>query len=115
MSEASGQAERATIAYVLKGFPRMSETFIAGEIYRLEQAGLRLRLFATKQDEAYRHPVVDRIRAPLVYLPAVRSPSRSASLLAWLAATLPTFRSAIFRCARRRPLGLARAAAAALA
>jgi glycosyltransferase involved in cell wall biosynthesis len=113
--EASGHAERGTIAYVLKGFPRMSETFIAGEIYRLEQAGVRLRLFATKQDETYRHPVVDRIRAPLVYLPAVRSPSRSASLLAWLAATVPTFRSAMLRCARRRPLGLARAAAAALA
>ena len=84
----------------------MSETFIAGEIYRLEQTGLRLRLFATKQDETYRHPVVDRIRAPLVYLPAVRSPSRSASLLAWLAVTVPTFRSAMLRCARRRPLGL---------
>ena len=115
MSDASGHAEHGTIAYVLKGFPRMSETFIAGEIYRLEQAGVRLRLFATKQDEAYRHPVVDRIRAPLVYLPGVRSPSRSASLLAWLATNVPTFRSAIFRCARRRPLGLARAAAAAFA
>src|SRR5919199_1915142 len=115
MPDASGQAEPGAIAYVLKGFPRMSETFIAGEIYRLEQAGLRLRLFATKRDEAYRHPVVDRIQAPLVYLPPVRSPSRSASLLAWFATNAPAFRSALVRCARRRPLGLARAAAAAFA
>jgi glycosyltransferase involved in cell wall biosynthesis len=115
MPDASGQAGPGTIAYVLKGFPRMSETFIAGEIYRLEQAGLRLRLFATKQDEAYRHPVVDRIRAPLVYLPPVRSPSRSASLLAWLATNVPAFSPALVRCARRRPLGLARAATAAFA
>jgi glycosyltransferase involved in cell wall biosynthesis len=115
MPDPSGRAGPGTIAYVLKGFPRMSETFIAGEIYRLEQAGLRLRLFATKQDEAYRHPVVDRIQAPLVYLPPVRSPSRSASLLAWFATNVPAFRSALLRCARRRPLGLARAAAAAFA
>jgi glycosyltransferase involved in cell wall biosynthesis len=115
MPDAAHQAPPGSIAYVLKGFPRMSETFIAGEIYRLEHAGLRLRLFATKQDETYRHPVVDRIQAPLVYLPPVRSPSRSASLLAWLASNLPAFRSALVRCARRRPLGLARAAAAAVA
>ena len=40
-----------SVAYLLKGFPRLSETFIASEIYRLEQAGLDIRLFATKQDE----------------------------------------------------------------
>ena len=28
------------VAYVLKGWPRISELFIASEIYRLEQAGL---------------------------------------------------------------------------
>jgi glycosyltransferase involved in cell wall biosynthesis len=105
----------AEIAYVLKGFPRMSETFIAGEIYRLEQAGLGLRLFATKQDEAYRHPVVDRIQAPLTYLPSTTSLSRSTPLRTWLATNLPTFQPALTRCARRRPIGLARAATAAFA
>src|SRR3954454_7641268 len=110
MSEASGQAERGTIAYVLKGFPRMSETFIAGEIYRLEQAGVRLRLFATKQDEAYRHPVVDRIRSPLTYLPSTTSLSRAAPLTGWLVTNVPLFRQPLARCARARPRGLARAA-----
>src|SRR4029077_10136515 len=93
-----------TIAYVLKGFPRMSETFIAGEIYRLEQARLRLRLFALKQDEAYRHPVVERIEAPLTYLPQTTSLSHAAPLTGWLATNVPRFRPALLRCARRRPL-----------
>ncbi len=31
-----------TVAYVLKGFPRISETFVASEIYRLEQLGVPL-------------------------------------------------------------------------
>jgi glycosyltransferase involved in cell wall biosynthesis len=105
---------QGTIAYVLKGYPRMSETFIAGEIYRLEQRGVALRLFATKQDEDYRHPVVDRIQAPLTYLPSTTSLSGSAPLVPWLIRNVPTFRGAIVRCARARPIGLLRAASAAL-
>src|SRR5215813_9163054 len=34
------------IGYVLKSYPRMSETFIANEIYLLEKLGLKLRLFS---------------------------------------------------------------------
>ena len=37
-----------SVAYILKGFPRLSETFIASEIYRLEQEGIRLRLIVIK-------------------------------------------------------------------
>ena len=33
----------SSVAYVLKGYPRLSEIFIASEIYRLEQAGQRAR------------------------------------------------------------------------
>src|SRR2546428_10072371 len=40
-----------TIAYVLKGFPHLSETFIASEIYRMERAGLRLRLYVIKPSD----------------------------------------------------------------
>ena len=53
-----------TVAYVLKGFPRRSETFIASEIHRVEQLGVPVRLFVLKPaDEPDRHPVVGRIRA----------------------------------------------------
>jgi glycosyltransferase involved in cell wall biosynthesis len=109
------RAADGSIAYILKGFPRMSETFIAGEIYRLEQAGIRLRLFVIKQDEVYRHPVVDRIRARPDYLPATSPLSRTTPLRRWLASNLGNFRPALRRTARRRRLGLVRAATAALA
>ena len=36
------------VGYVLKGYPRRSELFIASEIWRLEQLGVPLRLFVLK-------------------------------------------------------------------
>ena len=52
------------VAYVLKGFPRLSEMFIASEIYRLEQVGQRLRLYVVMPpDESMRHEIVDRIQS----------------------------------------------------
>ena len=33
------------VAYVLKGYPRVSELFIASEIHRLEQLGVDLDLY----------------------------------------------------------------------
>ena len=105
----------SSVAYVLKGWPRISELFIASEIYRLEQAGLPLRLYVIKPpDEAQTHPVVDRIDAPTEYLPPATSLSET-TLAAWLRANLPAFDPALRRTARRHPAGLARATAKALA
>src|SRR5262244_165090 len=60
------------IGYVLKSYPRMSETFIANEIYLLEKLGLRLRLFSILDlSDPQRHAVVDATRAPVDYLPQV--------------------------------------------
>jgi glycosyltransferase involved in cell wall biosynthesis len=106
-----------TIAYVVKGFPRLSETFIASEIYRLEQVGLPLRLYVLKPVEQHEgappHAVVGQIRARPVYLPATSSLS-GVSRTRWLASNLPAFKPALRRVARRRPLGLLRAGKAAL-
>jgi glycosyltransferase involved in cell wall biosynthesis len=105
----------SSVAYVLKGWPRISELFIASEIYRLEQAGLPLRLYVIKPpDEAQTHPVVDRIQAPTEYLPSTTSLSET-TLVAWLRENLGPFLPALRRTARRHPKGLARATAAALA
>src|SRR3954452_11877280 len=104
-----------SVAYVLKGWPRISELFIASEIYRLEQAGLPLRLYVIKPpDEAQTHPVVDRITASTEYLPAATSLSET-TLLAWLRENLRPFLPALRRTARRHPKGLARATGMALA
>ncbi|MEI2298172.1 glycosyltransferase family 4 protein [Ensifer sp. MJa1] len=58
------------IAVVLKGYPRLSETFIAQELLGLERAGLDLVLIALRRPtDAKRHPVHDEIRAEVHYLP----------------------------------------------
>ncbi len=58
------------IAIVLKGYPRLSETFIAQEIHALERRGLRLRLYSLRHPtESSVHPVHREIQAPVVYLP----------------------------------------------
>ena len=58
------------IAIILKGYPRLSETFIAEEIHALEQAGVALTIFSLRHPtEGKTHPVHEAIRAPVVYLP----------------------------------------------
>ena len=39
------EGRQASIGYVLMGFPRVSETFIASELHRVERAGVSVRLF----------------------------------------------------------------------
>jgi len=58
------------IAVVVKGYPRLSETFIAQEIRALEQAGLTLDLISLRRptDKAV-HPIHREISAPVNYLP----------------------------------------------
>jgi glycosyltransferase involved in cell wall biosynthesis len=61
---------RRKIVVVLKGYPRLSETFIAQELLGLEQAGLELILIALRRPtDKKRHPVHDEIKAPVSYLP----------------------------------------------
>ncbi len=92
------------IAYVMNGFPRLSETFITNEIHLLEQLGIRLRLISVKREnESKKHGVVDAIRAPLLYLPAVTSLS-GRHLLGWLLDNAGVFVSSHLRIVRRRPL-----------
>ncbi len=106
-----------SVGYVLMGFPRVSETFIASELLRVEQAGVPVRLFVVKPVEAHerglRHPVVDAIRARPEHLPDAASLTRP--LHRWRPADVAPFAPALRRVLRRRPLGLAKAAAAALA
>jgi glycosyltransferase involved in cell wall biosynthesis len=58
------------VAFVLKGYPRLSETFIAQEIAALERRGLPITIVSLRKPaESRRHPVHGEIRAPLLYLP----------------------------------------------
>jgi len=104
-----------SIAYVIKGFPRLSEIFIASEILRLETSGVPVRLLVLKaEDEAVHHPVVDEIRAVREQLTPAGSVSGT-PFLRWLSITLPRFAPALGRTFVRRPLGVLRAASAAVA
>ena len=59
-----------TIAVILKGYPRLSETFIAQELRGLEKAGFSLRLVSMRHPtDKHTHPVHDEITAPVSYLP----------------------------------------------
>ncbi|MGB5869145.1 MAG: glycosyltransferase family 4 protein [Albidovulum sp.] len=61
---------RPTIVVLLKGYPRLSETFIAQELLGLEKAGFDLRLISMRHPtDKKRHPVHDEIKAPVHYLP----------------------------------------------
>ncbi|MBE0584028.1 MAG: glycosyltransferase family 4 protein [Desulfofustis sp.] len=59
-----------TLAYILKGYPRISETFISNEILLLERLGFKLRLFPMRRPrENFCHESVKQIRASVDYLP----------------------------------------------
>ncbi|GAC1349575.1 MAG: glycosyltransferase family 4 protein [Ktedonobacteraceae bacterium] len=59
----------ATIAYLLKGYPRLSETFILQEILGVEQHGLQLELYSIiDPKEDLTHPSVEQVVAPVCYL-----------------------------------------------
>jgi len=74
------------VAFVLKGYPRLSEAFIAQEIAALERCGLEILIVSLRQPtDQRRHPVHDEIRAQVAYLPEYlyRAPLRV--VRAWLA------------------------------
>ena len=60
----------ATIGFVVKGYPRLSETFIAQEILALEQRGLDILIISLRHPtDRHTHPIHDEIKAPVIYLP----------------------------------------------
>jgi len=63
-------AATGKVVVVLKGYPRLSETFIAQELLGLEQAGMQLEFVSLRHPtDLKRHPVHDEIQAPVTYLP----------------------------------------------
>ena len=69
----------AAVAFVLKGYPRLSETFIAEEIRALEERGIDIRLISLRRPtDRHVHPVHREIRAPVNYLSEYlyRAPAR---------------------------------------
>jgi colanic acid/amylovoran biosynthesis glycosyltransferase len=86
------------LVVVVKGYPRVSETFIAQELAALERHGLAFAIASLRRPyDRLTHPVHREIRAPVLYLPEylVEAPGRVLRGLG--------------RAARRAPTGFARA------
>lgn len=61
---------KPVLGMILKGFPRISETFISNEILLLEKHGIRIRLFSMHHPrESFAHESVSDIEAAVDYLP----------------------------------------------
>lgn len=59
------------VAYIMKRYPRLTETFIINEIRAMERLGTDLRIFSLLQPEPPpHHPMVAQVTAPLHVLPA---------------------------------------------
>ncbi|KAA2238232.1 glycosyltransferase [Salinarimonas soli] len=73
--------QRGRVAIVLKGYPRLSETFVAQELEGLEARGLSLEIWSLRRPtDRIEHPLHGRIRARRHYLPEYlyREPGRVA-------------------------------------
>jgi glycosyltransferase involved in cell wall biosynthesis len=98
------------LGYVLKRFPRISETFIASELLELERQGERVSVFAiSRPDEPFVHGFVTQLGAPVVYLPyrPLRQPVRVVRAVARAMRTHPLrwLRVALPRMVLLRPKG----------
>jgi glycosyltransferase involved in cell wall biosynthesis len=59
-----------SIAVVVKGYPRLSETFVAQEILALQRRGFRLQIVSLRRPtDAAVHPLHRSITCPVLYLP----------------------------------------------
>ena len=67
----------ARVAYLLKKFPRLSETFVLGEMLAQEALGTEVYVFSRRApDDEPRHAELERLRAPVELLPSDVDPWR---------------------------------------
>ncbi|MEQ9692975.1 glycosyltransferase family 4 protein [Shimia sp. SDUM112013] len=63
-------SKRPRLAVIVKGWPRLSETFIAQELVALEEKGYQLDLWSLRfPTDKKRHPLHNRLKASVTYLP----------------------------------------------
>ncbi|MHB1936087.1 MAG: glycosyltransferase [Acidobacteriaceae bacterium] len=68
----NGGTKAPKIAYLLKTYPRLSETFILNEILGMEELGARLHILSLRRPDDERfHPAVDRVKAAVTYARAL--------------------------------------------
>lgn len=86
------QTQPMRLIYLLKMFPRFSETFILNELLELEAQGIDVRIYALKRPiDGKFHAELGRLRAKARYVPE------------YVLYALPTFARVCWRVARRKP------------
>jgi glycosyltransferase involved in cell wall biosynthesis len=91
----------SAVGFVLKGYPRLSETFVAQEIRALEQRGLAIRIYSLRHPtDRATHPVNAEIVAPVCYLPEYLHQEPARTLRAWRAARREPGYAAAYRAWR---------------
>jgi len=67
--------ERKRVAYLLKTYPRFSETFVLNEILGTERLGLEIEIFSLRRpaNEPVHSEVAD-VKAPVTYIPSLSWP-----------------------------------------
>jgi glycosyltransferase involved in cell wall biosynthesis len=85
-----------SVAIVVKGYPRLSETFIAQEIRELERRGLDILIVSLRHPtDPEQHPIHAEIGAPVHYLPEYLYDEPERVTDAWAAMRdTPTFEAA---------------------
>ena len=89
-SETQARPERT--AYILKVYPRFSETFVVTEILAREAAGEDLAIYALRPTRDSRfHPQLAQVQAPVTHLPRAHKLSTEWDIFARAHAELPDF------------------------
>ncbi len=88
--------ETPPLAVVVKGWPRLSETFIAQELVALEEAGHAFDIWSLRfPTDKKRHALHDRLKARVFYLPEYLHQEPGRVLRGWRAArALPGYKAA---------------------
>ena len=65
---------RPKVAYVLKVYPRFSETFILNEILAHQEAGEPVAIYSLRRSDDQRfHEAIARVRSPVIHVPQAHS------------------------------------------
>lgn len=96
MPPADRPASGPALAVVVKGYPRLSETFIAQELLALQSRGLRFDIWSLRAPyDDVEHPMHAQITAPRRYLPDYLRDAPLRVLRGWRQARrMPGFRTA---------------------
>ena len=58
------------VGYVLKRYPRYSETFVVNEILDHERSGMNLEIFSLRStSDPYFQNIISKVRSPVTYFP----------------------------------------------